>query len=63
MKENSSTREREQLTEEEKIRAIKITRLIARLPKEDQEKICYMITGSELLNSRAASSMHRAGES
>lgn len=57
MNENKIT---EKLTHEEKSKAAEIARLVARLPEQEQEKVYYMLKGSEIFNSRALTTMSRA---
>lgn len=54
MNENTKEiRELEQLTTEDKNRATEIAQLIARLSEPEQDKIYYMLKGSEIFNGRA----------
>lgn len=50
----------EKLTREEKSKAAEIARLVARLPEQEQEKVYYMLKGSEIFNSRTLTTMPRA---
>lgn len=50
----------EQLTAAEKNRATEIARLIARLSEPEQDKIYYMLKGSEIFNGKAENMMSRA---
>lgn len=50
----------EKLTREEKSKAAEIARLVARLPEQEQEKVYYMLKGSEIFNSRTLTTMSRA---
>lgn len=60
MKEIKEIRKSEQLTAAEKNRATEIARLVARLSEEEQDKIYYMLKGSEIFNGRAVNAMPRA---
>lgn len=53
-------RKSEQITAADKDRAIEIARLIARLSEQEQDKIYYMLKGSEIFNGRAVNAMPRA---
>ena len=56
----TTTNTAEKLTNEDKSKAAEIARLITRLPEHEQEKIYYMLKGSEIFNSRAMNTMPRA---
>lgn len=56
MNENKTT---EKLTREEKSKTAEIARLIARLPEQEQEKVYYMLKGSEIFNNKALTTMPR----
>jgi len=60
MDEITKTTTAEQLTQKDKGKAAEIARLIARLPEPEQEKVYYMLKGSEIFNSKTLTALPRA---